>query len=397
MVTIGYPPRQLVEATLFPQIPALTDDSLDPINLIWTGYAPAWWVAANLNGWSDTAYCSGPKTINGFEYNYTLELPDTGAAACIGPRDHVRIWDMGYSPIFGRWSIGAAHHEHTVCFPCHHVIDSWERAESDVRSTFQLGLYTMSISNYSLPNAGFYQSVYNDGNASLIEMKQPPPQEYPVVFNENGLGNETSWSITLDGETRSSKLPDIVFSKPNGTFPFTTNPVPSYVSTPSSGSITVSGAEVREPIRFSIPWTTYSATIHPNPQRSLSIGFAGNATVNAPTIHITSSNNPHLDFTATEIGPRGVLNVTIPRSIAPPQATVEVTVDGARDPGAKVSSDTNNYYVLLSFPYGNHSVDLAFNSPPPPYLSYIAIALSAGILGTIVLFRNQRKRNRKIP
>ena len=228
-------------------------------------------------------------------------------------------------------------------------------------------------------------------------MKQPPQQEYPIGFNENGLGNGTSWSITLEGETRSSKLPDIVFSKPNGRFPFTTNLVLGYASTPSSGSITVSGVEVREAIHFSIPWTSYSATIHPNRQQSISIGFAGNATVNAPTIHIASSNNPHLDFNATEIGPRGLLNVTIPRSIAPLQATVDVAIDGVPDPGAKVSSDAHNYYVSFSFPYGTHSIDLAFNSPPPPYLSYIAIGvLSAGILGTIVLFRNRRTRKRNL-
>ena len=392
LVTIGYPSGQFVLGSPSIEVPAVTDDSLDPIDLMWTGYAPAWWVAANLNGWSDTAYCSSSKTINGVEYNYTLELTDGGASSCIGPRDHVRIWDMGYSPTFGRWSIGAAHHEHTVCFPCHHVIDSWERAEADIRSTFAIGQYTKSISNFSLPNPGYYQSAYNDGNATLIQMKPPPAQEYPVVFNENGLGNGTSWSITLDGETSSSQLPDIVFFKPNGTFTFTVNPVPEYAATPSSGRITVAGSEVRQGIDFRIPWTTSSRTIHRNLLQSVTLSFAGNATVNASTAHLTGTYNPRLGFNATEIGPRGVLNLTIPKSIALPLSSVEVTIDSVRDLGAKVSSDANNYYVSISFLYGNHSIDLAFNSPLLLYILCVTVgALLTGTLGILVLVRASRK------
>jgi len=393
-----YPAQGSAQVLASPSISLQTDDGLDPITLIWTGYAPAWWVAANLNGWSDTAYCSGAKSVNGEAYNYTLEKVDPGATSCFGPRDHVRIWDMGYSQVYGRWSIGSAHHEHTVCFPCHHVVDSWERAESDVKSTFSHGLSTASISNLTLSNVGNYQGVYNDGNATLIELKSPPhpPNEYPVVFNENGLTNGTAWSVTLDGTTMSSQQPDIIFSKPNGTYSFSLVPPSGYLATPSSGTISVKGVGATEVILFLVPWTTSSTTIHPTPGTSVSIGISGNATVSAQTIRLTGMDRTVLSFNVTEIGTRGVLNLTIPRSATPPQSSVTVLVDGTPSGTAELQQDASNYYVFLVVPYGTHLVELQFTSPQPPYSTYIAIGvLSAGVIGLLFLFRN--RRNRTLP
>src|SRR3989442_4959322 len=391
------PPAQApAQEAAISSIPVQTDDNLDPITLVFTGYAPSWWVASNVAHWSDSAYCSGPKTVNGNEYNYTLEHPDPSAIPCWGPRDHVRIWDMGYSPVYGWWSIGAAHHEHTVCFPCHHIIDSWERAESHVRSTFSHGLSTISISNFTLGNVGNYQGVYNDGNATLIELKSPPhpAHEYPVVFNENGLTNGTAWSVTLDGATMSSRQPDIILSRPNGTYALSLVPPSGYSATPSSGTITVNGLGSTEMILFRVPWSTSSTTIHPRSGTSVSIGISGNATVATQTIRLTGVNRPVLSFNVTEIGTRGVLNVTIPRSATPPQSSVTVLIDGAPSATAELQQDASNYYVFLAVPYGTHLVQLQFTSPQSLYPTYIAIGVfSAGIIGLLFLFRNRREQN----
>lgn len=245
------PPRE----TAISGIPVQTDDGLDPIILVFTGYAPSWWVASNIADWSDSAYCSEPKTVNGNQYNYTLERPDPGGLACYGPRDHVRIWDMGYSSAFGHWSIAAAHHEHTVCDPlCHHVIDSWERAKADVRLAFAGGQATLSISNLTLGNAGYFQGVFNDGNLTVIQLRAPAAP-YPVIFNENGLTNRTSWSVTMNGATQTSEHPDITFSEPNGTYTFTVGAPSGYNSSPSSGMIIVDGGEAHKTILFTLPWS----------------------------------------------------------------------------------------------------------------------------------------------
>src|SRR5712691_9036615 len=177
--------------------------------------------------------------------------------------------------------------------------------------TFSQGLSTTSTSNLTLGNVGNYQGVYNDGNATLIELKSPPhpPYEYPVVFNENGLTNGTAWSVTLDGTTISSQQPDIIFSKPNGTYSFSLVPPSGYSPTPSSGTIVVKGVGATEMILFGVPWSTSSTTIHPTSGTSYSIGISGNATVAAQTIHLTGMDRPVLSFNVTEIGTRGVLNV----------------------------------------------------------------------------------------
>ena len=146
-------------------------------------------------------------------------------------------------------------------------------------------------------------------------------------------------------------------------------------------------------ILFRVPWTTSSTTIHPRPGTSVSIGISGNATVAAQTIRLTGVDRPVLSFNVTEIGTRGVLNVTIPRSVAPPQSSVTALVDRVPSGTAELQLDSRNYYVFIVVPYGTHLVELQFTAPQPPYLMYIAIgALSAGMIGLLFLFGNRRSR-----
>ena len=114
----------------------------------------------------------------------------------------------------------------------------------------------------------------------------------------------------------------------------------------------------------------------------------------AKTIRLTVVDRPVLSFNVTEIGTRGVLNVTVPRSATPPQSSVIVLVDGVPSGTATLQQDASNYYVFLVVPYGTHLVELQFTAPQPPYSLYIAIgALSAGIVGLLFLFQNRRKQN----
>ena len=386
-------PQVVSQTSIVPSAPVQTDDSLDPITLVFTGYAPSWWVASNFAGWSDSAYCSGPKTVNGNAYNYTLEHPDPSGIPCFGPRDHVRVWDMGYSPTFGQWSIGAAHHEHTVCDPvCHHVIDSWEKAEADVHSTFASGRATLSVSNFILGTAGYYQGVFNDGNATIIQLK-PPSAEYPVAFNEDGLTNATSWSVRMNGITKTSPSPVITLSAPNGTFVFTIGIPLGYNASASSGTVTVSGAGTHRTILFSVPWSTASATVYSSAGNPLVIGFAGNASVAIPSVRLSTSGNTDLNFTATEIGARGVLNITIPKSAVPSSSSILVYVDGAREDNTRITDGTIDYYVYFLVAFGTHSVEIQFNHPVPPYLQYIASGIfAASTLGVLFMIFKMRKR-----
>jgi len=241
-------------------VPTQTDDGLDPVNLIFTGAAPAAWVAQNLNGWNPSS-CSEPKILNGRTYDFNLETQGT----CWGTRYHIRIWDMGTDPVLGQWSIGAVHHEHVECtlyiFSCHHVIDSWEQAEALVRSTFASGTVALSISNYPLNNSGLYQGIYNDGNATLIRLANT--SLYPVTFLERGLPAHTPWSVTLNGTTSSSTDGNITIRSPKGEYSFRIVDVPGYRADVLTGSFNLTGNRMIS-IRFTSTQTFESMVSQPS-------------------------------------------------------------------------------------------------------------------------------------
>jgi hypothetical protein len=230
-------------------IPKQTDDGWDPINLVFTGYAPAAWVAQNLHGWT-TTFCSEPiKTLDGKGYDFNLEAQDQNPP-CFGPRYHIRIWDMGTDPVLGHWSVGAVHHEHTECtfiIICQHVIDSWEQAEAFVRSTFANGTAALSISTLALNNTGLYQRVYNDGNATLIRLA--PTNLYSVTFQETGLPANTPWSVALNGTENRSTDENITIRSQKALYSFTVSNVPGYVADVSTGNLNLTANKV-VPIRF---------------------------------------------------------------------------------------------------------------------------------------------------
>ncbi len=249
-------------------IPVQTDDGLDPVNLVFTGSASASWVAQNLQGWNPTP-CSEPKTLDGKTYDFNMETPDTRnqAPPCWGPRYHIRIWDMGTDPVLGHWSIGAAHYEHTECSLtislCHHVIDSWERAEARIRATFASGTVALSISSYPLNNSGRYQGIYNDGNATMIQLS--PTNLYSVTFQETGLPEHTPWSVILNGTTRSSTDGNITVRSQKGAYSFTVGAVPGYRADVSTGDFNLTENRT-VPIRFTSTQTIESVVDQPGVQ-----------------------------------------------------------------------------------------------------------------------------------
>ncbi|MGC8580703.1 MAG: hypothetical protein ACP5MB_11725, partial [bacterium] len=74
---------------------------------------------------------------------------------------------------------------------------------------------------------------------------------YKINFTESGLPPRTNWSMILNGTTLSSTNITITFSEPNGTYSYSVGSISGYSSSPSSGSLTVSGASQIVSIRFS--------------------------------------------------------------------------------------------------------------------------------------------------
>ncbi len=84
---------------------------------------------------------------------------------------------------------------------------------------------------------------------------------YAVTFNEGGLPSETNWSVTLNRTTGNSTTTMIVFTGiVNGTYNFGVGSIVGYTSNPSSGVVTVHGANATEEISFAVPIITYTVT-----------------------------------------------------------------------------------------------------------------------------------------
>ncbi len=65
---------------------------------------------------------------------------------------------------------------------------------------------------------------------------------YRVLFVESGLPPGTNWSVTLNGTEEWSLNNSISFQEVNGSYSFTVGREPGYVSSPSTGTISVNGA-----------------------------------------------------------------------------------------------------------------------------------------------------------
>lgn len=76
--------------------------------------------------------------------------------------------------------------------------------------------------------------------------------EYTVSFEAAGLPAGTTWSVNVTGEGNfTSTTPLISFLAPNGTYLFQIGTVGSHHPDPSSGAVTVAGANASQPIQFS--------------------------------------------------------------------------------------------------------------------------------------------------
>ncbi len=88
-----------------------------------------------------------------------------------------------------------------------------------------------------------------------ITSSTPAPTSYTVTFTESGLPSGTSWSVTFNGKTSTSTSSTVSFSAVNGTYSYTIGAVSGYTSSPSSGSVTVSGSAQGVSISFSAKTT----------------------------------------------------------------------------------------------------------------------------------------------
>jgi len=126
-------------------------------------------------------------------------------------------------------------------------------AFNETNDTYSYTIATMSKKYSPSPKSGIF--TVNGSSINLtVTFKL---LTYNITFTESGLPSGTSWSVTLNGTTLSSKTNTIAFSLPNGTYSYTIGNISGYNISKSSGSLTISGKNVTQSVTFSsVPSTT---------------------------------------------------------------------------------------------------------------------------------------------
>ncbi len=86
---------------------------------------------------------------------------------------------------------------------------------------------------------------------------------YTITFTENGLPTGSSWSVTLNGITKTSTNSTITFNEPNGTYSYTIVLPSGYNTTSSSGSVSTTQSITNIPVSVTSTSTTPSPSSSP--------------------------------------------------------------------------------------------------------------------------------------
>ncbi len=245
--------------------------------------------------------------------------------------------------------------------------------------------YTIeSVAGYTASPSSGSVTVNSAGVSTSIMFTAVPPTTYDVNFAETGLPAGTSWSVTLAGTTRSSITTKVLFNEPDGTYSYTVSPVTGYTASPSSGTITVNGESVTQPIAFSgVPraptissFSTSSSTITLGSSVTFTVTAAGGAGALAYAYAglpsgCSSANASTLTCTPTATG-----SFTV---------TVTVTDSAGRNATATASLIVNPQSG--GSPSGNTILGLPALEA---YAIFAAIAIVVG--GTVAVLWSRRKR-----
>jgi len=122
---------------------------------------------------------------------------------------------------------------------------------------------------------------------------------YSVNFTETGLPAATSWSATLGGVPGSSTTTTLGFTVANGSFDFQIGAMATFAATPSSGLVTVNGANVEKAIAFAAAGTAgvYTVTFTESglvPGTTWSVAMDGGAVSStAVTVAFVAASGTH--------------------------------------------------------------------------------------------------------
>ncbi len=201
-------------------------------------------------GWATGNDSYAVKAVSG--YHITLGS-STGIATVSDPSIVVGWSPVKFTVKFSENGLKAAWHA-----PWSVTLDGKEKS-STVGSISFAGLspgsypFTIAaVTNYSLNRSytgtAVVASTGESEVAETIELRWTLIT-YHVTFEETGLPAHTSWSVTLNGVTKTSNTSKVTFSISNGSYAFSAS-VPGYTAAPASGEVLVAGQATTQPVSF---------------------------------------------------------------------------------------------------------------------------------------------------
>ncbi len=221
------------------------------------------------------------------------------------------------------------------------------------------------------------------GAAALtVTSPPPPPETFTVTFSASGLATGAAWSVTFNGTAFPATAPSpiVIPGILNGSYPFTAT-ASGYQAAPASGTVTVAGQPVDEPIGFSAlsgPSDGYlSGTVSPGSatvtvdSTPISVrNGAFNVTLAAGAHAVSASAPGYETWTGTETVQSGR---TTPLTIALTLTPVNPQPNGTRNQSNGSTAPGTNAFSMYA-----------------PYLAVGVVALVLiGILGVVSGRRRQ--------
>ncbi len=236
-----------------------------------------------------------------------------------------------------------------------------------------------TISYYSPGYAADSRQIYSPPFSTTwenISLNTATSKLYQIIFIESGLSSGTPWSVTLNGTTESSTTNDIIFSEPNGNYPYSLSIPQGYTASNSSGTIILNGRNITQTVTFvSIPAATYTVIFT---ESGLPSGTLWSVTLNGT---MKSSNTNTITFTE----PYGTysFSVTLPSGYKTTSSSGEV----------KTTQSSTNVDINVS--------PVSKTTTPPATTNYlligviVAIVVIIALVGAVIAMRRSRNKGRK--
>ena len=190
----------------------------------------------NINGAPMTVYVQ-------FRWSYNINFKETGLPANSNWKINIANTSMESKGIFN--TIYATMANYSV---------------PEFNDTWYYSFSTSAPGGYfAHPSIGSVQVTGHNVSVAVTFSTSTPNGYYFLNFTEVGLTDlspGTQWYVTLNGSTGSSTTNTVTFSVHNGTYSYIVGNLTGYTSSPSSGTLTVSGSSIVQTVKFSPAVTT---------------------------------------------------------------------------------------------------------------------------------------------